>query len=353
MDLERFDPATEAGPLHACHAVYVTAARADNPRLPRMTLPVFRSWMTYGWTEDPSQAWLARDHAGDVCGWYVLTLPERENRHTALLTPVVHPSRRRGGLGTTLVAHAARGAREAGRTLLRSDSEEESAGEAFARALGARQQLSEVRRVLRPGSVPAERLTALRSRAESAAAGYSLVSWAGRVPEDRVADLAALYGAEADAPRDAGSEAQRWDVARVRLADQRAAEQGLRSYAVAAHREAGGELVAFTELFVDPLDPRWGFQGLTAVLAPHRGHRLGLLVKVAMLELLAEREPQLAEVVTGNADGNEHMIAINTELGYEVLDRQLWWELDVAAALAVGGRAPATGNAAAPAPGRP
>ena len=334
MDLERFDPATEAEPLRACHAVYVTAARTDNPRRPQMSLPVFRSWMTYGWTEDPSQAWLARDHAGDVCGWYVLTLPERENRDTAQLTPVVHPSRRRGGLGTILVAHAARGAREAGRTLLRADSEEASAGEAFARALGAREQLSEIRRVLRLGAVPAERLTALRRRAESAAAGYSLVSWEGRVPENRVADLAALYGAEADAPRDAGRQPQRWDVNRVRFADQRTAAQGLRNYTIAARGNQDDELVGFTELFVDPLDPAWGFQGLTVVLPPHRGHRLGLLVKVAMLELLAEREPQLTQIVTGNADGNEHMIAINNELGYEVLDRQLWWELDVAAALA-------------------
>jgi GNAT superfamily N-acetyltransferase len=350
MDLERFDPATEAEPLRACHAVYVTAARADSPQWPQMSLPVFRSWMTWGWTEDPAQAWLARDHAGDVCGWYVLTLPERENRATAHLSPVVHPSRRRRGLGTVLVAHAARGAREAGRTLLRAQSDEASAGEAFARTLGARQQLPEIRRVLRRDSVPPERLTALRSRAESAAIGYSLVSWEGRAPESRLEDLAALYGAEADAPRDAGREAQRWDVTRVRIADQRTAAQGLRNYTVAARREPGDELVAFTEMFVDPLDPAWGFQGLTAVVAPHRGHRLGLLVKVAMLELIAEREPQIAQIVTGNADGNEHMIAINTDLGFEVVDRELSWELDVSTALALGDRAAAAGPAASTTP---
>ena len=67
---------------------------------------------------------------------------------------------------------------------------------------------------------------------------------------------------------------------------------------------------------------------------PHRGHRLGLLVKVAMLEWLAEREPQLTRIVTGNADGNEHMIAINDELGYTVLDRWPSWEMEVARALA-------------------
>jgi GNAT superfamily N-acetyltransferase len=343
MDLERFDPGSDAASAQTCHGIYLAAARADNPRWPRMPLPVFRSWMAHGWTEDPAQAWLARDRTGEACGWYVLSLPERENRHLAHLSPTVHPSRRRAGLGTILVAHGAARAREAGRTLLVSETDEESAGESFARALGARQQLSEIRRVLRPASLPAGRLTALRSRAESAASGYSLVSWEGPVPEDRLGEVAALNGAAGDAPRDAGREAQRWDVTRVRLCDKRTAEQGLRHYSVAARGEADDELVAFTELFVDPLDPGWGFQGLTVVLAPHRGHRLGLLVKVAMLELLAEREPQVAQIVTGNSDGNEHMIAINAELGYEVLDRQLSWELEIA-------RAPALASLTSPGP---
>ncbi len=52
---------------------------------------------------------------------------------------------------------------------------------------------------------------------------------------------------------------------------------------------------------MDPAEPSWGLQELTAVARPHRGHRLGLLVKVAMLELLARREPQLTQVITGNA----------------------------------------------------
>ncbi len=52
----------------------------------------------------------------------------------------------------------------------------------------------------------------------------------------------------------------------------------------------------------------------------HRGHRLGLLVKTAMLDWLAVAEPQLERIVTGNAASNQHMIAINTELGYQLLE---------------------------------
>ena len=80
---------------------------------------------------------------------------------------------------------------------------------------------------------------------------------------------------------------------------------------------------------VEPARPAWGFQELTAVARPHRGHRLGIGVKAAMLELLAEREPRLTRIITGNADANEHIIAINAELGFGVLDRWPGWEIGV------------------------
>ena len=37
-----------------------------------------------------------------------------------------------------------------------------------------------------------------------------------------------------------------------------------------------------------------------------------------MLELLAEAEPQLEFIMTTNAAANDHMIAVNEQLGYEV-----------------------------------
>jgi alkylation response protein AidB-like acyl-CoA dehydrogenase len=73
------------------------------------------------------------------------------------------------------------------------------------------------------------------------------------------------------------------------------------------------------------------------VAGPHRGHRLGLLVKAAMLELLAAHEPQLTQIVTLTAEDNEHMNAINTELGFQMLERQLSWELETARAPGAGG----------------
>jgi hypothetical protein len=45
--------------------------------------------------------------------------------------------------------------------------------------------------------------------------------------------------------------------------------------------------------------------------------------------MLADAEPGLRRIHTGNADLNAHMIAINTELGFRVLHEWQTWQLDV------------------------
>jgi hypothetical protein len=144
--------------------------------------------------------------------------------------------------------------------------------------------------------------------------------------------VAALFDAEADAPHAPGEEPMFWDGARVRADGARIAAQGLRWYTIVARPDAGGDPVAITQVGVDPAQPDWARQELTAVVRPHRGHRLGMLVKLAALDLLAEREPQVAQILTHNADGNEHMVAINAQLGFEILQVTMSWELETARA---------------------
>lgn len=332
MNLQRFDPAADSRAVRACHDIYLSGAGDDDPLAPPMSYRCFAGWLRFGWMADPVEAWLAGDGAGKSYGWCELSLPERENRHLARVTAVVHAGRRRNGLGTELLRHAAARARQLGRARLSAEAREGSPGSSFARSLGARQGITEVRRVLPLTALPAHKLAALRAEAGVAAEGYSLLSWEGPVPEDRLAQVAAVYAATADMPRQAGHETEHWDAGRVRIDWHRIAAQGLRYYTVAARSEATGDLAGLTQLAVDPAEPTWGYQELTAVARPHRGHRLGLLVKVAMLELLAQREPQLTRIITGNADSNKHMIAINAALGFRVLDRWLSWEMDVASA---------------------
>ena len=108
----------------------------------------------------------------------------------------------------------------------------------------------------------------------------------------------------------------------------------MRHYSLAARHDASGDLAALTQMAVDPADPGWGHQLITAVISKHRGHRLGLLVKTAMLELLASTEPQLERISTWNAETNRHMIAVNQVIGYTVLGPpNTDWRFDVPAVL--------------------
>ncbi len=325
MRIEQFDPAADADSTRACHEIYLAGQPLDDPLGPAMSFRPFARWLRYGWTEDPQEVWLARDDAGVAIGWYMIALPERENRHLAYLHLYVHPSRRRAGVGTELVRHAAGRARLAGRKVLSGDALEEGAGPGFVGALGGRVGLAEIRRVLEVGSVPA----GLRSEAAPAALAYSALCWSGATPEEHLAGIAAVNGAMIDAPHSDGVEPQVWDADRVRQGDRRAEADGSRYYSLAARSLATGELAGLTQVVLDPEQPEWGIQSITAVTRPHRGHRLGLMLKIAMLDLLAEREPQLKRIITGNADGNEHMIAINEKLGFKVLDRWPGLELDV------------------------
>jgi len=314
--------------------MYLAAQPVDDPDLPPMTERVFGAWLALGWTEDHPQAWLARDGAGQIRGWYSLTLPERDNTNLGYVIPLVGLASRRQGTGTGLVGHAAGQARAHGRGLLATEARQGSAGEAFCLALGGRPGIPEATRVLRLDTIPAGKLARLHAQAEAAAGGYSLIRWEGHVPERYLGQLARLAQAMNDAPRDAGEDGQHWDVARVREHMDRVAAQGLRYYTVAARWDRTGELAGLTQLGIDPLRPAYGFQEVTVVAQRHRGHRLGLLIKVAMVDMLARHEPLLERIFTGNADSNRHMLAINDALGFTVLDHWQSFQLEVAALLA-------------------
>jgi GNAT superfamily N-acetyltransferase/RimJ/RimL family protein N-acetyltransferase len=322
----------DTGKIRACFEVSLAAERVDEPAGPWFTERPFTGWLTVGWDGNPREAWLATDQ-GSAVGWYRLELPVRENADQAYLNLVVHPAGRRRGLGRTLLQHAAGRVAANGRIVLNGAARDGSPGEAFARVAGAKPGLVEVQRVLDIGKLEQGKLAGLRGPAERAAAGYSLVSWVGPVPEEYIEQTAAVYNGMADAPRDAEISHEAWDAQRVReRVNGLRPQYGMRDYAVAARHDDTGELAGLTEVSVDPADPGWGFQVFTVVRREHRGHRLGLLLKIAMMELLATTEPQLERIVTWNGQSNEHMIAVNEAMGYAVYGAPATaFRLDVAA----------------------
>lgn len=313
-----------------CFAVERAAHQADDPAGPPRSARELRTFLSGADGDAVTETWFAAGDQ-DVLGWCRLYLPNRENLDLALLGLVVHPGHRCRGTGTMLLRHAAGRAAAHGRVRLACELLQGGAGAAFAAAAGARAGVAEARRVLDVTRIPPGRIAGLRESAARAAAGYTLVTWTGEIPEEYLGGVAYVHEALNDAPWD--FEAPRWDAERVREEiNRRVRRSGNRFYSVAAVHGATGQMAALTALSVAPEVPEWGLQNLTAVARPHRGHRLGMLVKAAMMERLATAEPDMRMIQTGNANANTHMIAINDQLGYELFrPSSQFYTIDVAA----------------------
>jgi hypothetical protein len=120
-------------------------------------------------------------------------------------------------------------------------------------------------------------------------------------------------------------EDEEWTVDRLRAGERRAHEIGQTKF-LAAAVAPDARLVGCTDVRVNQADPRNGFVAMTMVMPEARGHRLGLGLKLASHRALRVEFPDCARVITGNADVNEHMNAINDALGYRVVEQLLEYQ---------------------------
>ena len=228
-----------------------------------------------------------------------------------------------------MVIHLERGAAAAGRRRAHVDLEYPLnfpvdgagwPGAEFAVAHGYTFGLGEFMRSMAVPVAP-DRLAALAESARPHHQDYRLETFEGAVPEEWVADYVALGSRVAtDAPSGTLElEPGTSEVAPFREAEARMLRQGRRLYsAVALHGEA---VVGFTQVSVSPEESELGEQFGTLVHAAHRGHRLGLALKVANLRQIQDREPGLESIITWNAGENEPMIAVNDQLGFAPVHR--------------------------------
>jgi GNAT superfamily N-acetyltransferase len=269
---------------------------------------------------------------GEPAGSLELWLPQRDNLHSADVELRVHPACRRRGAGRALHAHAVGRLRELGRETLRGETvRNRPDGDAFAGAMGAISVLDETRSRLDVTTLDQGRLDALVAEAWTHAAGYRFVKWDGVPPERFIDDTAYLDGRlNVDAPTGGlAIEAEKVDAQRIRDSEQRSLACGYGRYHGGVEHVASGRLVAWTTL-AGPADlPGHLWQNITIVDPPHRGHRLGLIVKVENLRHALEHRPALAAVDTFNASSNAPMLAINVTLGFRPVDAWAHWQQTV------------------------
>lgn len=329
----RIDPATTAPDtlepwLVATHVSRTASWPLDQPFEPTETLAAWRACLLAPWSGDPVRLLVAADHDDRVLGHALVELPVHDNPHVGLLELHVAAHQRRRGLGRSLLAAAAGLLRQERRRTLIIEARVGSALEAFAAAAGAQPKCVEVRRDQQIGALDLIAVSALRGDAERAAAGYRVEGWVGRTPEHRLADLGRLIETLNDAPLGGlDYDDERWDAERVARRDRFVEVARLRLHVLLAFA-ADGTPAGYTEVAVSE-DGTYGWQWGTGVDPEHRGHRLGLLLKAAMVERLRAQEPALRVVSTWNAAENQHMIRINELLGYVPVDQATEWQLAI------------------------
>ena len=275
---------------------------------------------------------------GEVIGIASMILFRRENRDLAQLEVRVLPEHRRQGVGTAIAGAAANVARQSGRTVLAGEDEVwerpgfVDTGGPFARRLGFTPVQRMVRRRLDLPLGAAQAAT-LRADPHARPVGYSLLTFADRWPDAYVDDRCILgHRMSTDVPMgEQELEPEAWDEERVRALEAFLAAQNRAKVTTAARHDATGRLVAFTELVVPLGAPESSWQHDTLVLREHRGHGLGFAVKVANLWAVTERHPAVRTINTWNAADNEHMIAVNDAMGFEVVAHSTFWRKDLTA----------------------
>ena len=322
MELREFGP-DDSGSIAAAVAIENAVAAVDGPWRHPITAYRFEMNMRHGWDGEPARRFLVVE-AGEPVGQASLSTSEWDNLDLAWLDVNVHPDCRRGGVGTEALTALHDECRRLGRPLVGLDGWDSDSTRGFAGAVGYEQKSTAINRRQPLSDLGADFVAAAYAEAEPLASDYELVRIAGRSPEALHDELAVVAASINDAPLDdLEIEDEVFSAQRVRDFEQAQIESGQRLYRVVARHRESGALAGHTVVSVDCERPWIGIQEDTTVVASHRGHRLGLLLKADLCRWLLDAEPQLRTLDTWNAESNDHMISVNERLGYEVLGRAL------------------------------
>ena len=248
----------------------------------------------------------------------------------------VDPAHRRQGHGSAALARLEDQARSLGRrTLIITVNEDEGvlgagASRHFAPAKGYRVVEENVIRDL-TWPRPEGELDELEARYARAAIDYEILSWRNTAPKELISGLARAKALMPVEIPDAGYGAQEevWDDIRVRQHEERVNQMGRDLLVAAARHLRTGEIAGYSELTVSRERPGTAYQWDTLVLRAHRGHRLGVLLKVATMRLLESGGYATHTIFTSNNSLNAPMIAVNEALGARPNGGNVTWHKDL------------------------
>ncbi|WP_203335568.1 GNAT family N-acetyltransferase [Nocardioides limicola] len=281
-------------------------------------------------------AWVAHVD-GEPAGEVVLYLEDgEENTHLATVEWCsVRPRFRRLGVARALIRTALERATSENRTQAHLWYSPQLPGEAEAWFTRLGLTRGTVERCSRLGIASLDRDLMRRwvNDAATTAAGYRMVQFVNRCPEEYLSAYLDATDAMLDAPvDDLDYTIERTTAEELRQREQRWQAQNrvvVTSLVIAPDGSGAG----FSELFVNGFRPQIGQQGDTGVAREHRGKRIGRWVKGANILLALEQHPELAVVETYNAESNPWMLDINVAMGFAPHISYVAHQGDVAVAL--------------------
>ena len=308
--IERLDPADD-GQFAVFHATYSGTQTEEWDR------PFSALEQRVEFLEDDGYSdqigLLARDDDGTPVGVGVAEMPLKDNLSLVYVTVQVLPEHRRRGHGSALLDAITAVGRDRGRSSLFAEArwgaaERGSGHTAFAESRGFHCDLVDAHRVL---DLPA-RLPEAPVRD-----GYTLHTWRGPCPEewvDQYANLLMLIVQEAPSG-DFDMQNEFYDAARVRTEEDSLTKQHrVRQVSVALSPD--GVLAGHTQLVFPEANTEDVFQWDTLVLPEHRGHGLGLSLKVNAMDASKDLLEGRRFIHTYNAVSNGPMIGVNEQMGF-------------------------------------
>jgi GNAT superfamily N-acetyltransferase len=267
-------------------------------------------------------------YVGDaMVGSGVAFLPLKDNTHLGAVEVYVPPDHRQQGVGSALLARAEQIVVAGGRTTLLADVrvplDEDSDDSRWAEAHGYAVANVDTVKVVDLAAT-ADLLPGLEAQAAERLGDYRLAWWTDPAPEEHLASLAAAMSRFlGEIPLgDLDLEPEVWTPERLRGREARRAAQHREELTVVALTPSG-EVAGYTDLVIAPHAPRLAGIGDTLVLPDHRGHRLGLAMKVLLHQQARALYPGAELIATGNANVNRWMNNVNQQLGYRPVDRSL------------------------------
>lgn len=263
---------------------------------------------------------------GQVAGVAKLWFPLLDNTNFVWFELDVDPAQRRRGVGGALVERAVERTREDGRTTILAEfnvpdeHREDHAHVRFARGYGFTYANTEIARTLDLPVAP-ELLTRLAAESAERHAGYRIESYVGSLPiELRQSYCDCFNQLAVDAPTGEVEFEEESRTPEIYAEDLGRLEQQGRTMVHTVAIAPGGEVVGYNDLVVRADAPEDVMQWGTLVRGEHRGHRLGMAVKVRGLQELARIAPGAKQIRTCNAEQNSHMVSVNVDLGFRKVE---------------------------------